>query len=135
MRDFPGVDVFLDRDVGRRAERAEQREHFILFDQPARLLDRLGRRVAVVQADQIDLAPVDPARGIDLVEVCRLGAPDGAEHRQRAAVGHGLAELDFLVARSRTILLLRMRRGDKQHRRQQGHSRGPVRGSLSAPPG
>src|SRR5262249_29971592 len=62
------------------------------------LLHRLGRRVAVVEADQVDLAPVDPALGIDLLEVADLALAERRERRHRTRVGHGLADLDLARA-------------------------------------
>ena len=60
---------FMDRRIGRRAERLEHQQDLVALDQLARLLDRLRRAVGVVIGDEIDLAAVDAALGIDLVEI------------------------------------------------------------------
>ena len=45
----------------RGADRGEDQRDLVAFDQPPRLLDGLGRRIAVVERNQIDLAAVDAA--------------------------------------------------------------------------
>src|SRR5262249_40718678 len=94
----------LDRGVGRRAERIEGREHLILLDELAYHLDGLRRAVAVVPGDEVDLAAVDAALLVDHVEVGGLGLADRAVARSRAAVRHGVAELDFGVAGAGSVL-------------------------------
>jgi hypothetical protein len=59
----------MHRVVGGGPERAEHQQHFFLFDELACLLDRLGRRVRVIEADELDLAAVDSAFGVDLLEI------------------------------------------------------------------
>jgi hypothetical protein len=51
----------LDRGVGWRPKSTEKEQHLVLLDQPAHLFDSLRRTVAVVAADEADLASVDPA--------------------------------------------------------------------------
>jgi len=58
------VQVGPDRDVQGRAEHAEDQRNLVAFDQAAHILDRLGRRVAVIAADEGDLAAVDAALGV-----------------------------------------------------------------------
>src|SRR6185437_4275037 len=63
--------VLLDRGVGRGAEGLEHERDLVLLDELADHLDGLGRAVAVVVADEVDLAAVDPALVVDLLEVGR----------------------------------------------------------------
>jgi hypothetical protein len=69
------VHVLLDRGVRRRAQRVEHQQHFFLLDQLARLLDRLGRVVAVVQRDEVDLAAVDAASALTLSKYAPIALP------------------------------------------------------------
>ena len=107
LRHLLGVEVLLDRGVGRRAERAGDGQHLVLLDQTARLLDRLGRAETVVERDHGDLAPVHAAQVVDHLEIGDLGLGQGDETRQGPAIGHGLAELDLAVGGARIVLLLR----------------------------
>ena len=106
LRHLLAVEVFLNRRVRRGAERIEDDQDFVAFDQLARLLDRLRRAVGVVIADEIDLAAVDAALGIDLLEVRVLGLCDHAICRRRSAVGHDIADLDFSVGGAGVVFLL-----------------------------
>ena len=110
MRHLLLVDVLVDRRVGRRAQRVEQAEHLVLLDELARHLDRLGRRVAVVERDEGDLAAVDAAGLVDHLPEDLVGLADHAIGRGRTAVGAEVPDLDFLVVRSVVVLLLRERR-------------------------
>ena len=65
--------------VGGGPERAEHQQHFVLLDEFSGLLDRLRRRVGVVEADELDLAAVDAAFGVDLLEIGLLRPADDAE--------------------------------------------------------
>jgi hypothetical protein len=75
-----------------------------------------GGAVGVVVGDEVDLAAVDAALGIDLVEIGRLRLADGSVGGRRSAVGHDVADLDFGIAGAGIILLLRTR-GRGHHRR------------------
>ena len=48
------VEVGPDRHVERRAQHVEDQRDLVVLDQLARVLDRLGRRVAVVEADHLE---------------------------------------------------------------------------------
>ena len=98
LRHFLAVEVAMHGVVGGGAERAEHQQHFVLLDQLAGLLDRLRRRVGVVEGDELDLAAVDAAFGVDLLEIGFLRLADDAEAGDRAAVGQGLADADFVLA-------------------------------------
>ena len=89
------VDQRNRRLAGRRADIAEQREHAVLLDQFFGGGGGARRIVAVVLADQRDLAAVDAAGGVDLLEVglaAGLDAQSQAGGRSRLGVGH--ADLD-----------------------------------------
>src|SRR5206468_966205 len=106
---------------GLGAERLEDQEHLVALDQLARLLDRLRRTERVVIADEVDLAAIDAALDIVLVEIGRLRLADRAIGRRRAAIGHYVADLDFGVARTGIVFLLRAGRtrdhcGDRERR-------------------
>src|SRR6185312_7179429 len=56
LRYLPVVEVFAERRVVGGAEALEDEGDAVLLDQAADLLQRLGWAVAVVEADEIDLA-------------------------------------------------------------------------------
>ena len=107
LRHLLGVAVFVDRGVGRRAERVEQQQHAVAFDQLAHLLDGLRRAVAVVIGNEIDLAAVYPALLVDHVEKGGLRLADHAVGRGRAAIRVRVADLDLGVAGAGVVFLLR----------------------------
>ncbi len=98
------VEVTADGETCRRAERLEHRQHLVFLDQLAHLLDGLRRTVAVVAAEKVDLAAVDAALVVDHGEVGGQRLADGAVARRRAAIGQGVADLDFGVADARSVL-------------------------------
>ena len=104
LRHLVFVQITLDRGIGRRAERVEQQQHLLLLDQLAHHLDGLRRAIAVVATDEVDLAAVDAALVVDHGEVGGLRLADGAVGRSRAAIGHGVADLDLGVADAGTVL-------------------------------
>src|SRR5664279_2196229 len=87
LRHLLGVHLFLSSRIRWRAQRIEDEEHLVALHQLACLLHRLRRAVRVVIADEIDLAAVDAAFGIDLVEVGLFGFADHAVSGNGAAVG------------------------------------------------
>jgi len=95
LRNILALQIFRDRGVMGGADRGEDQRDLVAFDQPSRLLYRLRRRVAVVERDQIDLAAVDAAALVDHLEIADLALAERAEGRDRAAIGHGLADPDF----------------------------------------
>jgi len=123
-RDILAVEIFLHGGLRAGAERAEQREHFLLLDQTPRRLDGLRRAVGIVQRQERDLAPVDSALLVQHLEIRRLGAADHAIKRPRPGMRYGLAELDLSVARARIVFLLRVRGGcsDQNGSRERGTS-------------
>ena len=82
----------------------EKKQHLVLLDQLPHLLDGLRRAVAVVAADEVDLAAIDAAVLIDHGEIGGFGLADGAVGRSRAAVRHGVADLDLVVAGAGSVL-------------------------------
>ena len=102
-----------------RAERLEHQQHLVALHQLARLLDGLRRAEGVVIADEIDLAAVDAALGVDLLEIGRLRLADGAIGRRRTAIGHDIADLDLGIAGAGIVFLLGRRRGPSTRRLRQ----------------
>ena len=78
LRHFLLVHVALDGGVLRRAERVEQEGHLVLLHETAHLLDCLGRGVAVIERDEIDLAAGDATLVIEPFEERDMAAPDRA---------------------------------------------------------
>ena len=107
LRHLHGVHVFLDRRVGRGAERREDQEHLVALDQLARLLHRLRRAVGVVIGDEVDLAAVDAAIVVDHAEIGAHRLADDAVGRGRPAVRHDVADLDLGVGDAGVVFLLR----------------------------
>jgi len=101
------VEIFMHGGLRRGAERAVQRQHFLLLDQPPRRLDAFRRTVSVVHAEEFYLASVDAALFVQHLKIGFADAPQHAVERTRAAMRHGLAELDFGVAGARIVFLLR----------------------------
>jgi hypothetical protein len=61
LRHLVVVEILPDRSVRRRAKAVENEGDLLLLDQAADLFDGLGRAVAVVEADEVDLATVNAA--------------------------------------------------------------------------
>jgi hypothetical protein len=89
------------------SQRLENQQDFVAFHKLARLLYRLGRAVGVVIGNEVDLAAVDAAFGVDLVEVSRFRLADHAIGGSGTAIGHDIADLDFSVGRAGIVFLLR----------------------------
>ncbi len=109
LRHLLRIHVFVYGGIRRRAQRIEDEQHFVALHQLARLLDRLRRAVAVVVADEVDLAAVDAAGIVDLLEVGGFGLADHAVGGGGAAIGHDVADLDFGVGGAGVVFLLRER--------------------------
>src|SRR5581483_9717572 len=137
LRHLPCIHIFLDGTVRRRAERVEDQEDFVALDQLARLLHRFWRTVGIVIGNEVDLAAVDAAFGVDHAEVGRLGPANHAIGRRRPAVGHDVADLDLRVSNAGIVFLLGNRaatasskqdEGGRKRRhssRDEGHSASP----------
>src|SRR6202030_4266081 len=82
-------------------------QDLVLLDQLAHLLDGLRRAVAVVAADEGDLAAVDAAPFVDHGEIGGVHFADDPIGRSRAAIRHGIAELDFGIADAGPVLARR----------------------------
>jgi hypothetical protein len=106
LRHLLGVQIFLDRGIRRRAQRVEDEENFVAFNQLPRLFDGLRRRVGVVVRNKPDLAAIDTAFSVDLPHIGFAGFRHHAEGRCRAAIGRGISDLDFAVGDARAIFLL-----------------------------
>src|SRR6266852_3378973 len=125
LRHLLGIHVLLDGRVRRRAQRVEDEQNLVALDQLARLLDRLRRAVAIVVADEVDLAAVDAAFGVDLLEVGIFGLADHAVGGGRAAVGRDVADLDFGVGGAGVVFLLRERAAAGYGEQSDGGRKGP----------
>ena len=66
-----------------------------------------GGLIGVVIADEVDLAAVDAAVVVDLLEIGGFGLADHAVGGGRSAVGHDVADLDFGVGGAGVVFLLR----------------------------
>src|SRR5258708_32823153 len=93
--DVPLVHVAPDRTVGGRPELARSEENLVALDQLAGHLDSLGRRIAGVAGDEVDLAAVYAALIVDHLEISGHRYRNGAGVRQRATIGAGVADLDL----------------------------------------
>src|SRR3954471_14733422 len=125
LRHLLGIAVFMNRGISRRAERIEQQQHAVAFDQLAHLFDRLRRAVAVVIRNEIDPAAVYPALLVDHVEKGGLRLADHAIGRGRAAIRVRVAYLDLGVARAGVVFLLResRRRTERDRARHRSEDR------------
>jgi hypothetical protein len=110
MRYLLGVHVFLNGGVAGRAEALEDKQDLVALDQLARLLDRFGRTIGVVIRDEVDLATVNPALSVHLVEIGGNRFPDQPVGRRRTAVGIDIADLDLGIACAGIVFLLGKRR-------------------------
>ena len=117
------VEVAADRHVERRAQHVEHRGDLVALDQLAGILHHLGRRVAVVEADEVDLAAVDAALGVQSLEVGRFRLAELAVGRGRSAIGDALSDLDFGRRGAGTVLRLceRARRPERHDGRGAHH--------------
>src|SRR6185312_11249369 len=104
LRHLVLVQITVDRHVGRRAERVVHEQHLVLLDHLAHQLDGLRRAVAVVAADEGDLAAVDAALLVDHGEIGGVHFAEHAVRRCRAAIRHGVADLDLGIAGARPVL-------------------------------
>ena len=105
----------MHRIVGGGTERAEHQQHFLLLDEFSCLLDCLGWGICVVEADELDLAAIDAALGVDLLEIGLLRAADDAEAGCRAAIGQRLPDADLvLVALGQSARTSQQRECDHQ---------------------
>ncbi len=114
LRHLLGVHVFLDRRISRRAERVHDEQHFVILDQLARLLHRLRRAVAVVIADEGDLAAIDAALLVDHLEIGGLGFSDRRVGGRRATIRHDVADLDLGIGGASIVFLLRVACGGRK---------------------
>src|SRR5712664_3928605 len=114
LMSFPSRSRFRSstpRSVRGRAVGIEYQQDFLLLDELARLLHRLGRSEGVVQGNEFDLASVDASLRVEHLEVAQLHFARRAVSGSRAAVGFGLSDFDLGIARAWVVLLLRKGRG------------------------
>ena len=79
-------------------------QHLILLDQLPHLFDGFRRAIAVVAADEIDLAAVDATLLVDHVEIGGFGLAEDAVGRGRPAIRHGVTDLDLGIAGAGAVL-------------------------------
>ena len=133
------VDVVPDSGVVRRAERVEEGEDLLLLDQPARVLDRPGRLVGVVQGDELDLAPVDASVGVFQLESHLRALGDRPVGRSGPAERVAAAELDRVlgdtgIASTLAALLVVTPAGREGQRQERHQPDDPSATSHSSPP-
>ncbi|MGY4411874.1 hypothetical protein ACVWW4_003610 [Bradyrhizobium sp. LB7.1] len=104
--------------VGRRADAAEDQQHFLALDQPPRLLHRLRRAVGIIRDDHLDAASVDATVVVHLAEIRLRRFRDLRERRHRAAQRRGGADLDGLVVGAGIVFALGLSRACCEHRQQ-----------------
>ena len=132
---------------GRGADRPDEGEYALLLDEPAGVADRAIRLVRIVEGDQLELAPVHPARAVALLE----GGLDPEPHAppeglRRARERGGLAEQDAVFAHPRNVVggAARRRRGreggehrtrrERARRARSGRETGTLRGAHGHDP-
>ena len=106
LRHALGIEIFVHGGLRRGTQRAVEREHLVLLDQATRGFDAFRRAIGIVHGEEGDLAPVDTAL---VVEHLEIGFPNAAQHaieRARAAMRHGLSDLDLGVAGAEVVFLL-----------------------------
>ncbi len=120
----PGARDRNRRHRGRRAHGADQREHLVVLDQVQRLRHRAVGVVAVVAADELELAAVDAAPGVDLGERGDDALPHALPERGGGAFQRGgLAEQDRIIADAGLVAPGRERRRCQEHDGQDEGSR------------
>ncbi len=120
MRHLGAVEIFRRRRTRRGAHGAEHEGDVVVLDQPARGLDRLRRRKAVVERDHVELAPVDAALLVDHVEIGSKYLAGDTERRRRAAIRHDIAEFDFGVGNAGLLGACRGRDAQSEQRGKKG---------------
>ena len=87
----------LRRRRGRRSDRPDEREHLVVVEKAAGRLDRPLRLVAVVPADELELAALDAAGPVHLAERGKQALPHAEPEGSGRTLEHGrLAEHDPL---------------------------------------
>jgi len=112
LRNVLGVEIFLNGNIGRGADRTEHREHVVLLHKLACLLDGFGRRIGIVQGQKVDLASVNAAFIVQHLKVGGLGARYRAVGRSGPAIGRGISKFDGGLGRAGT--------GGQHHRKRGG---------------
>src|SRR5260370_7062404 len=106
VRHLGAVQIFLDRDIGRRADGTDIGQHPVILDQFSGLFDRLRRTERVVERDQVVHAAVDAAGLVDHFEIAGHHAAVAGERRSRPAIGDGLPALHLVLAAAGPVFLL-----------------------------
>ena len=66
------VQIALDRSIGEIAQALKDESDLVHLDQTPDLLDCFRRAVAIIQADQIDLAAINAASVVEPLEIGKL---------------------------------------------------------------
>src|SRR5262249_15085233 len=103
LRNFSLVEISRDGELRGRSKRTERKGDVVDFDQLARLHSGPPHQIAVVGADQVDLAAVDAALIVDHLHVALLGRTERRAPTARAGIGHRLADLDLAIGPPRRI--------------------------------
>jgi hypothetical protein len=90
----------------------------ILLDKLVRKFDEFRAVAFKIQAQEIELAPVQATVIIHHSKVGRLSATDGAIFGKGSGIGHEVANLNFGIRRARIVAFLRKRRRGEQGARQ-----------------
>ena len=131
LRHLFRVQIGLDRGVGVGADGRHRQENLVLLDELARHLHGLVGIVGVVIDDEIELAAVDAALGVDLVRIGRHDLGDDAVGRGRTGQWGGDANADFVAGRRRCVHPGGQRR-TCHHRNRQRHRSAAPRGEEPA---
>ena len=95
MRHFPVVQVFLDRDIRRRADGADFREDADVLNELTGLFQRLWRTERIVEQREIDLAAVDSTVVVDFNEESGNTTTLTSEIRRPPAQSDSLSQFDL----------------------------------------
>src|SRR5260370_6884433 len=96
----------MDRRFRRGPERAEQRQHLFLLDQPPRRFNALRSAVGVVQGEELDLAAVDAALFVQHLEISFADTAEHTVQRTRTPWPHRPPALAFCTAPPRLYFFL-----------------------------
>jgi hypothetical protein len=118
------VEVATDGEVVLGADRVEDREDLVLLDELPGLVDRARGVVAVIAVEVADLAAVDTAVRIDVLEVRVRAGADGPERGRGTAERDGASDQDLVRGHARGAAGDATRRErDGRRREQRGRER------------
>ena len=124
MWHFLLVHITVNGGIGWSAQGIEEKGDLILFDEAAHLLHRLGRTVAIIERNKVDLAAANTALLIDHVPERGLKLSNHAIGRRWAAVSDGMTNLDLRRGYPGRVGRERGRNGRGQNRHRGKHTPG-----------